>query len=260
MESESVFLPKAEKLVELIKNSKHFAVFTGAGVSTLSGIPDFRGTHGVYNSPWHGLSVEEILDVDYFFSHPETFYKWSEEVWYHLEEYKPTIVHYTLAKLEELGYVDALYTQNIDFLHNRAGSKKVYDVHGSAKSAYCTNCHAYYTYEKIAPIVRSGKVPRCEKCGGLIKPDIIFYGESLNASILKRAEIDFSQADLTLVLGSSLTVYPAASFPRLTAARGGKVVIVNAQSTNQDSSAALLFRDLEQTFTYLWNCIQNGKL
>ncbi len=260
MESENIFLPKAEELVRLIKNSRHMTVFTGAGVSTLSGIPDFRGSHGVYNSPWRGLSVEEILDVGYFFNNPEIFYKWAEEVWYHLEEYKPTVVHYTLARLEELGYLKALYTQNIDFLHDRAGSKKVYDVHGSAKRAFCTNCHACYDYSRIAPIVRSGKVPYCEKCGGLIKPDIVFYGEALDSSIMRRAQIDFSQADLAMVLGSSLTVYPAASFPRLTSASGGKLVIVNAQPTDQDGTAALLFKDLKQTFDYLWNCIQNGEL
>lgn len=249
-EKESVFAPKFERLKQLIKESRKIAVFTGAGVSTLSGIPDFRGAHGVYNSPWKGMAVEEILSIDYFYSHPEIFYKWAEEVWYHLEEYQPNIVHLTLAKMEERGLLSSgVFTQNIDFLHQRAGSRKVYELHGSARHSYCTNCHAHYTYEDVAPVVRAGKVPRCTTCGGLIKPDIVFYGEPLDSSVLKRAEIAFSQAELTLVLGSSLTVYPAASFPKLTTYYGGKSVIVNAQPTGQDRDAEICFRDLEQVFS-----------
>lgn len=251
-EDEKVFAEKFSLLADLIGSSRKIAVFTGAGVSTLSGIPDFRGSHGVYNSPWQGLSVEEILSIDYFYAHPEIFYKWAEEVWYHLEEYKPNIVHTTLANMEKAGLLSSgVFTQNIDFLHQRAGSQRVYELHGSAKHSYCTNCNAYYTYEQVAPIVRRGDVPRCTTCGGLIKPDIVFYGEKLDSSILKRAEIAFSQAELTLVLGSSLTVYPAASFPKLTSYYGGKVVIVNARPTDQDRSAVLCFNDLEQVFSAL---------
>ena len=246
-ENEQEFSRKFKVFASLLKQSRKTAVFTGAGVSTLSGIPDFRGSHGVYNSPWNGLSVEEILSIDYFYSHPEIFYAWAEEVWYHLEDYEPNIVHYTLAELEHRGLLqNGLFTQNIDFMHQRAGSRRVYELHGSAKAAYCTNCNAYYTYDTIAPIVREGKVPRCTTCGSLIKPDIVFYGESLSSSVLKQAEISFSQADLTLIMGSSLTVYPAAAFPELTNFYGGKTVIVNAQPTSQDSKAEVTFRDLEQ--------------
>lgn len=246
-ENEQEFSRKFKLFASLLKQSRKTAVFTGAGVSTLSGIPDFRGSHGVYNSPWNGLSVEEILSIDYFYSHPEIFYAWAEEVWYHLEDYEPNIVHYTLAELEHRGLLqNGLFTQNIDFMHQRAGSRRVYELHGSAKAAYCTNCNAYYTYDTIAPIVREGKVPRCTTCGSLIKPDIVFYGESLSSSVLKQAEISFSQADLTLIMGSSLTVYPAAAFPELTNFYGGKTVIVNAQPTSQDSKAEVTFRDLEQ--------------
>lgn len=248
----NVFEPKLDKLVKLIKESHKTVVFTGAGVSTLSGIPDFRGKHGVYNSPWQGLAVEDILSLDYFYTNPGIFYKWAEEVWYHLEEYNPNIVHTTLAKMEEKGYLPSgIFTQNIDFLHQRAGSKRVFELHGSAKHSYCTNCHAFFTYNEIAPIVRKGEIPHCPHCKGLIKPDIVFYGENLDSSVLKRADIAFSQADLALVLGSSLTVYPAAYYPGFTAQAGGKVVIVNAQSTGQDAIVSLAFRDLEQVFTAL---------
>ena len=225
-EKDEVFERKFSEFLKILDSSKKTAVFTGAGVSTLSGIPDFRGKGGVYTHDYDGMSVEEILSIDYFYSHPDIFYRWAESVWYHLEDYEPNIVQ-------------------------RAGSRKVYELHGSARSAYCTNCNAYYTYDQIAPVVRSGDVPRCRTCGGLIKPDIVFYGESLSSDVLKRAEITFSQADLTLVLGSSLTVYPAAAFPQLTRYNGGKIVIVNAQPTSQDKDAVLTFTDLEQFFTAL---------
>ena len=246
-EEERRFQEKFSQFADILASSRKVAVFTGAGVSTLSGIPDFRGSHGVYNSPWRGLNVEEILSLDYFYREPEIFYAWAEEVWYHLEDYEPNIVHYALAKLEKKGRLTSgLFTQNIDFMHQRAGSRLVYELHGSARAAYCTNCSAYYTYDQIAPVVRSGKVPVCSTCGSIIKPDIVFYGENLSSSILKQAEISFSQADLAIVMGSSLTVYPAAAFPRMTACSGGKIVIVNAQPTAQDEYAALHFRDLEQ--------------
>ncbi len=251
-EDRSLFEEKFESFTKILASSRKVAVFTGAGVSTLSGIPDFRGKHGVYNSPWRGLAVEEILSLDYFYEKAEIFYAWAKDVWYRLDEYEPNIVHYTLAKLEEKGYLTSgLFTQNIDFMHQRAGSKKVYEVHGSARSASCTSCHAWYSYQDIAPIVLEGKVPHCKTCGALIKPDIVFYGENLDSSILTRAGIAFSQADLALVMGSSLTVFPAASFPMLTRQSGGKVVIVNAQRTDQDGSATLTFRDLEQFSTAL---------
>ena len=251
-EEKNIFDKKFEELWSLLMRSKKIAVFTGAGVSTLSNIPDFRGKHGVYNSPWQGLPVETILSYDYFFSHPDIFYKWTEEVWYHLEDYKPNIIHYTLAKMEEKGMLkNGVFTQNIDFLHQRAGSKKVWELHGSARHSYCTNCNAFYKYEEIAPIVQRGEVPKCSKCGGLIKPDIVLYGENLPMSVLRQAETVFSQADLTLILGSSLTVYPAASLPKLTTYYGGNVVIINADPTDQDKDAKLIFRDLEQTFIAL---------
>ena len=200
-EDEGLFRAKFDSFTALLSSCRKVAVFTGAGVSTLSGIPDFRGAHGVYNSPWNGLSVEEILSIDYFYSHPEIFYAWAEEVWYHLEDYKPNICHDALAKMEGKGLLTSgLFTQNIDFMHQRAGSRLVYELHGSAKSAYCTNCNAYYTYDQIAPVVRRGEVPRCTTCGSLIKPDIVFYGEALSSSVLKQAEI-------TAVLAENGRVY-----------------------------------------------------
>ena len=250
-EKEEVFRPKFEKLIRLIGNSRHMTVFTGAGVSTLSGIPDFRGKHGVYNDPWQGMEVEEIISMTFFRREPGIFYKWAKDVWYRLEDYEPNIVHKTIALMQEKGFLRAVYTQNIDMLHQRAGSKNVYEVHGSPEFHHCTHCSAKYTYAEIAPKVLRDELPVCPKCGGVIKPDIIFYEESLNEDVLNSAWCEFSSSDLCLVLGSSLTVQPAASLPMLARRNGADIVIVNAQSTPQDYCATLLFSDLKQTFEAL---------
>lgn len=254
-EKTEVFQEKFEKLVSLIESSHSMTVFTGAGVSTLSGIPDFRGAHGVYTDPWHGMAVEDIISMTFFRRKPDIFYKWAKDVWYRLEDYEPNIVHNTLALLEKKGYLDCVFTQNIDMLHQKAGST-VYEVHGSPEFHHCTRCGKRYGYDEIAPLVRTDVLPIC-KCGGVIKPDIIFYEESLNARILDEAERRFSQTDLCLVLGSSLTVQPAASFPMIAKYYGADVVIVNAQSTPQDRNATLCFSDLRQTMQALYDYILN---
>ncbi|MCR5760985.1 MAG: NAD-dependent protein deacylase [Sphaerochaetaceae bacterium] len=250
-EDSVIFNKKFEKLVSYIENSHSMTVFTGAGVSTLSGIPDFRGQHGVYTDPWMGLDVEEIISMTFFRRKPDIFYKWAKDVWYHLEDYEPNVVHRVLAKMEEQGLLKKVYTQNIDMLHQRAGSKNVMEVHGSPAFHTCQRCRKKFTYDEIAPQVREDKVPRCQACGSVIKPDIIFYEEALNENVLNSAWHDFSHTDLCLVLGSSLLVQPAASLPALAGQSGAKVVIVNAQDTYQDASASLRFRDLKQTFDAL---------
>lgn len=261
-ETSEVFSPRFEELTRLISSSRKLRIFTGAGVSTLSGIPDFRGAHGVYTDPWHGMDVEDIISLDFFHDRPDIFYQWAKDVWYRLEDYGPNIVHRVIAKLEQKGFSNGVYTQNIDMLHQRAGSRAVYEIHGSPAHHYCTNCGKHYTYARIAPLVRAGELPVCDQCGGVIKPDIVFYGENLDGNLLNRAWEDFSHADLCLVLGSSLTVQPAASLPRLSAQGGGKIVIVNAQPTDQDRSAVLRFRDLSQVFEALdvWLDAQNSKV
>ena len=235
-----------------IGKAEHFIALTGAGVSTLSGIPDFRSAgSGIYTKPWHGMSVEEILSIDCFTAHPELFYQWATEFVYRGEDFCPSIVHTSLTALESKGYLRRLYTQNIDALHTRSGSKNVGELHGSAARHHCLTCGEVYPYSEIAPLVLAGKVPRCRRCGGLIKPDIVFYGEGLDDRLWREAERDFSRADLLLVLGSSLTVYPVASLPEMTLQCGGKIIIVNAQPTFLDGEAAGKFTDLEKFFTEL---------
>ena len=237
-----------EKIWQLLKNSKKCIAFTGAGVSTLSGIPDFRGKNGLYRKDWHGLQLETVLSIDFFRQNPEPFYQWATEFVYRTEDFRPNIVHTTLGKLEKMGILKALYTQNIDNLHQRGGSVKCYELHGGASQHHCLKCHAAYSYDEIAPIVMQGKVPLCKTCGGVIKPDIVFYGEQLPEEVWAQAEIDFADADTVLVLGSSLTVYPAAYLPEMALRHGAGIILVNASATHLDDHAAILERDLDEVF------------
>ncbi len=252
-EDKTVFDAKIRKLIEMIENSRKMTVFTGAGVSTLSGIPDFRGQHGVYTDPWMGMDVEQIISMSFFRRKPDIFYKWAKDVWYRLEDYQPNVVHNVIAKLEKRGYLKGVYTQNIDMLHQKAGSKNVFEVHGSPEYHYCTQCNRKFRYDEIAPLVLEDRLPVCPDCKGIIKPEIVFYEEALPSDILDRAFRDFSETDLCLVAGSSLTVQPAASFPVIAGQNGAKVVIVNAQETYQNCNAQLHFDDLKQTFEALDN-------
>lgn len=238
-----------DEFFTLLKNSRRKVVLTGAGVSTLSGIPDFRSSDGLYSKEFGHMRVEEILDIDFFKAHPEIFYSWAKDNWYNIDDVKPNIIHETLKKAEDKGYLsEGIFTQNIDFLHERAGSRKVYPLHGTLERAYCISCHSYHEYDEISKTVHQDKVPRCDRCGGLIKPDIIFYGENLDMSILQRAENAFYNADLVLVLGSSLVVNPAASLPYIAARKGSNIVIVNRDDTYLDPYAALRYRDLKSFF------------
>ena len=235
------------KLAELVQNSRRTVAFTGAGVSTLSGIRDFRGRNGVYTTGWHGMQVEEILSIDCFTRHPELFYEWAKEFVYSLDDFAPSAVHLALARLEKIGRLaGGVYTQNIDLLHTRAGSKNVYEIHGSPATHRCLKCGHTQGYEPVAEIVMAGKVPRCPKCGGLVKPNIVFYGEMLDDALLERGFEEFSTADLVLVMGSSLTVQPAAGLPETAARHGVKLVIVNEQPTHLDRFAVLRMESLAE--------------
>lgn len=245
-----------EDLKRLLRESRHTVAFTGAGISTLSGIRDFRGKNGVYLQPWQGRQVEEILSLDCFYEDPSLFYRWAKEFIYRLDDFHPAAVHRALAKLEERGMLAAVYTQNIDLLHQKAGSRNVYELHGSPAHHHCLRCRKEFGYDEIAPKVLADELPRCS-CGGVIKPDIVFYGENLDESLLDQAFKELGDADLLLVLGSSLTVQPAASLPLATNYGGGKIVIVNAQPTPLDRYAAARYDDLQEVFGDLENWLGN---
>ena len=245
-----------ENFYDALLEADKVMVLTGAGISTLSGIPDFRGVKGCYREKWHGLAVEEILSLSCFKLHPEYFYEWAQTFVYGVGDYQPNIVHKTLARWEQKNIISRVYTQNIDILHQHAGSRRLYELHGSPAHHHCQQCNAYYGYDEIAPLVHQSILPRCKKCNGIIKPDIVFYGENLDSDLLEQAFHDFASADLALVLGSSLTVNPAASLPQYTLRFGGKLAIINMQPTPLDSYAAWKFDDLESTFQQL-NALEN---
>jgi NAD-dependent deacetylase len=233
-----------DTLWQAIQDSEDTAVFTGAGVSTLSGIKDFRGKDGVYAKPWQGHSVEDILSLPFFKRDPAIFYAWAREFCYCLDRFSPCIVHTMLTHLEEKGLIGGVMTQNIDVLHQKAGTRHVLEVHGSPSCHHCLKCHKTYDYDAIAPTVMKGEVPHCH-CSGVIKPDIIFYGESLDGKTLDECFSWAERCQLMIVLGSSLTVQPAASIPLVAWQSGAQLCIVNAQPTSLDSIATWHFDDLK---------------
>lgn len=240
-------MEKLDELVALIKDAKHCVAFTGAGISTLAGIKDFRGKDGLYKQP----ETAQMFDIDVFHREPEIYYRLAKDFIYGLEEKQPAIVHSVLAKWEKVGIIKAVITQNIDLLHQKAGSVNVLEVHGSPATHTCQSCGARVPFSDVVAVARTGAVPHCKKCGGVLKPDITFFGEALPFKALTESERQARAADLMLVLGSSLTVYPAAALPEITFRSGGKLVIVNEQPTGLDHYAELCFTDLAETFEFL---------
>jgi len=237
-----------DELFRLIKEAKHMVALTGAGVSTLSGIRDFRGKNGLYNE----MDAEKIFSMDFFLQDPSFYYNSAGSFIYNINEKEASIVHTVLGELEQKGLLKALITQNIDLLHQKGGSKNVIEIHGSPTVHYCLRCTGINMgFEEAAAIVRAGNLPKCPKCGKTLKPAITFFGESLPAQALQEAVRESQKADLMLVLGTSLTVYPAASMPEYTLRSGGRLVIVNNMSTPMDRNAVMRFDDLGEVFSGL---------
>ena len=237
-----------KKMIEAIKSAKCVAAMTGAGVSTLCGIPDFRGPKGLYKNP----DAERIFDIDWFDRDPSVYYRGCSELVYGLGAFEPGPVHKALKAMEDAGLLDGIITQNIDMLHQKAGSSRVYEVHGSPITHRCRRCGDVKSFGAIMEMVNANGgagrlgdpyVPRCS-CGGVYKPDITFFGEALPEEAFRSSVELAARADVMLVLGTSLTVFPAAGLPRYTLHNGGKVFIVNAQPTALDEYAAGRFPDL----------------
>ena len=239
------------KLIDVIKGAKHVGCLTGAGVSTLCGIPDFRGPQGLYKQK----DAERIFDIDWFDRDPSIYYNGCAELVYGLDKFQPGPVHQALKHLEDLGILKGIATQNIDMLHQKAGSSHVYEVHGSPILHHCRRCGDEKSFDEILGMVKSKsegeveqrkmQIPHC-RCGGVYKPDITFFGESLPEEAFTASQSLAIKSDVFLVLGTSLTVFPAAGLPRLTLQAGGKVFIVNAQPTSLDEYAAGVYRDLSE--------------
>lgn len=224
------------QLKEIIQDSENIVFFGGAGVSTASGIPDFRSTDGLYSQKYD-YPPEVILSHTFFIKHTDVFYKFYRDKMIYLDA-KPNACHITLAKLEEEGKLKAVITQNIDGLHQAAGSKRVYELHGSVYRNFCMDCGSFYT---VNHIINTQGIPRCTLCGGIVKPDVVLYEESLDNECINGAIDAISKADVLIVGGTSLTVYPAASF--INCFCGRKLVLINKTPTPADKIADLVIRE-----------------
>lgn len=220
-------------LQEIIDASNEIVFFGGAGVSTESGIPDFRSVDGLYNQKYD-YPPEEILSHTFFVNNTAEFYKFYRDKML-CPNAKPNAAHYKLAQLEKAGKLKAVITQNIDGLHQAAGSKNVYELHGSTLRNYCTGCGKSFSFEYI---LNSDGIPLCDECSSVIKPDVVLYEEALDSDTIKGAVNAISNADCLIVAGTSLTVYPAAGFIRYF--NGKHFVLINMAETPMDNSADLV--------------------
>ena len=224
------------RLQKIIDEHENLVFFGGAGVSTESGIPDFRSVDGLYHQTYD-YPPEQILSHSFFMRNPDYFFRFYQDKMLALDA-KPNAAHRKLAELEAAGKLKAVITQNIDGLHQLAGSKKVLELHGSVHRNYCMKCGAFYdaAYMKAAE-----GVPRCEKCGGIIKPDVVLYEESLDQRTLQESVQAISEAQVLIVGGTSLVVYPAAGL--LHYFRGDCLVVINKGATSADQSADLVINE-----------------
>ena len=224
-----------ETLHQWMQESERVVFFGGAGVSTESGIPDFRSTDGLYNQQYD-YPPEQILSHTFFMRWPEEFFRFYRDKML-APSAKPNKAHRALAKLEEQGKLTAVITQNIDGLHQMAGSKKVLELHGSVHRNYCMRCHKFHSMEEI---LHSEGVPRCS-CGGIIKPDVVLYEEGLDQQVLQESVDQIRRADMLIIGGTSLTVYPAAGL--LDYYTGNRLVLINKTATARDGLAKLVINE-----------------
>ena len=225
-----------EKLKEWLDESERIVFFTGAGASTESGIPDFRSVDGLYNQKYD-YPPETILSHTFFKNKPEEFYRFYHDKML-LPGAKPNPGHLKMAELEKKGKSLGVVTQNIDGLHQAAGSEKVFELHGSVLRNYCMKCGKFFDFDYM---VQSDGVPHCDKCGGVIKPDVVLYEEGLDQDIINGAVSAISRADMLVICGTSLVVWPAAGFVNYYT--GNKLVLINKSATQMDSKADLIIRD-----------------
>ena len=228
-------MTKLEKLKKWIDESSSIVFFGGAGVSTESGIPDFRSVDGLYNQKFD-YPPETIISRSFYERDPAYFFRFYREKMLPLD-HEPNITHKVLAKWEAEGKLSAVVTQNIDGLHQKAGSKAVYELHGSVLRNYCTHCRKFHSAEFVK---NSPGIPRCD-CGGIVKPDVVLYEEGLDQDTIEKSVMAIRGADLMIVAGTSLTVYPAAGLIRYY--RGTRLVLINRDATPYDRYANLVFHD-----------------
>ena len=238
------FNEQIKTLKDMIEESHTIAFFTGAGISTLSGIPDFRSKNGLYSNRYHGKKPEKILHIKYFNKHPEEFYAFYREK---LLIDNPNVIHLFISELQQLGKEVTVVTQNIDGLHEKAGSLKIHNLHGTIHRNYCVDCKKEYDIDYIK---QAQGIPRCKECGGIIRPAITFYGEFLDKETFKQARLDTKNADLLIVLGTSLVVYPASEI--VSHFRGKHLVIINKKRTKFNHQANLV---IQEDFAKVFNAL-----
>ncbi len=229
-------MEKIEKLKEMIADSNNIVFFGGAGVSTESGIPDFRSQDGLYAMKYK-YPPETIVSHSFYVNRTDEFYEfYKDKMLFPLVS--PNAAHRGLAKLEKEGKLKAIVTQNIDGLHQKAGNKVVYELHGSVHRNYCTKCHKFFDLDYI---VKSDGIPKCDDCGGIIKPDVVLYEEGLDGDTMRGAVESISKADMLIIGGTSLAVYPAAGF--IDYFKGKYLVIINKTPSPRDKQAQLVISD-----------------
>lgn len=236
-ETETKLEEKIENFQKIYDNADSIVFFGGAGVSTESGIPDFRSQDGLYSQQWK-YPPETIISRSFFDANPAEFYRFYREKLI-IKNIEPNTAHFQLAKMEEKGKLKAVVTQNIDGLHQKAGSRNVFELHGSTLRNFCMDCGAEYGIDFIAESENSpDKLPRCTKCGGLVKPDVVLYEESLDQNVINGAVNAIKNADTLIIGGTSLVVYPAAGL--IDYFRGKNIVLINKSATAGDARANLV--------------------
>lgn len=229
---------KIKRLSKIVRDSNRIVFFGGAGISTSSGIPDFRSSDGLYSKKLNrNFTPEQAVSHTFFLRYPEEFFDFYKKNLVY-PEVKPNDCHIVLARLEEMGKLEAIVTQNIDGLHQAAGSKRVYELHGSVLRNYCMKCQTFYDVEYV---VTAKGVPKCEKCDGVVKPDVVLYEEALDDKVVSGAIHAISHADTLIIGGTSLVVYPAAGL--IDYFKGKNLVLINKTETAADNRADLVIHD-----------------
>lgn len=229
-------MTNVDKFIDMVRHSDNIVFFGGAGVSTESGIPDFRSVDGLYNQKYK-YPPETILSHSFYVSQPEEFYRFYRDKMLCLDA-QPNAAHIKLAELEQASKLKAIVTQNIDGLHQKAGSKNVLELHGSVHRNFCQRCHKFFDAEYM---LHSEGVPKCDACGGPIKPDVVLYEEGLDNDVIEQSLYYISHADMLIIGGTSLVVYPAAGLVRYYG--GHKLVLINKSATDMDKSADLVINE-----------------
>lgn len=233
---------KIRQAAELVKKSKYIVAFTGAGISVESGIPDFRSPGGL----WEKFDPNEYASYSNFLTHPEKYWTMHKELREMVIEAKPNPAHIALVDLElEYGKLKVVITQNVDFLHSRAGNTKVLEIHGTTKTSRCLSCSKEFFYTEVEAFLDQGQLPpRCPQCDGLIKTNTVLFGEQMPYDVMEQAREEVVAADLLIIIGSSLTIYPAASLPSLAVQAGKRILIVNREFTPMDIYANIAIRGM----------------